>query len=201
MSSSINDFKSVILRNRGFAKANRFKVEITSVPGASGSARDLNFLCESVNIPGKQITTLDYDNGTHRPIKIPTGYIEDDVTMIFNLTNNYLVKRALDSWMQQIINANSYRLAYDAAYKRDIKISQLDENNAVVYTSILYAAYPITINSIDLDNNSESTISKATVVFTYDPRGSAAASSDETFINNIFNNNINPQIGSNIAPS
>lgn len=168
MSSSINDFKSAIMRNRGLAKANRFKVEITSVPGLSGSTRDLNFLCETVNLPGKQITTLDYDNGTRRPVKIPTGYIEDDVTMVFNLTNNYLVKKALDSWMQRIIDVNSYRLAYDSAYKRDIKITQLDDNNAIVYTAQLKSAYPITINSIDLDDNAESTITKVTTVFTYD---------------------------------
>jgi hypothetical protein len=169
MSSSINDFKSAILRNKGFAKANRFMVEITSVPGLSGSTRDLNFLCETVNLPGKQITTLEYDNGTRRSVKIPTGYIDDDVTMVFNLTNNYFVKTAIDAWMQRIININSYRLAYDTAYKRDIKISQLDENNSIVYTYTLYSAYPITLNSIDLDNNSESTIAKATVIFTHDP--------------------------------
>jgi hypothetical protein len=168
MSSSINDFKSVILRNKGFARPNRFEIEISNVPGWSGNTRDLKFLCETVNLPGKQITTLDYDIGTRRPLKIPTGYIEDDVTMVFNLTNNYAVKVALDKWMEQIINVNTYLLSYDTSYKRDISITQLNEKNGQVYTAQLRNAYPITVNSIDLDSNSESTVQKVTVVFTYD---------------------------------
>ena len=86
MSSSINDFKSAIIRNGGIAKPNRFHVTFASLPGSSSSTRDVPYLCESVSIPGKQITTLDYDIGTRRPLKIPTGYIEDDVTMTFILT-------------------------------------------------------------------------------------------------------------------
>lgn len=169
MSSSINDFKSAILRNRGLARPNRFSIEITGVPGRNINTRDLSFLCETVNIPGKQITTLDYDIGTRRPLKIPTGYIEDDVTMVFNLTNNYLVKNALDSWMASIINLDSYLLSSEESnFKRDVKINQLDENNRIIYSVRLEKAYPITINSIDLDSNSESSIQKVTAVFTYD---------------------------------
>lgn len=169
MSSSINDFKSVILRNGGFARPNRFEVTFGKIPGWSGSTTDLKFLCETVNIPGKQITTLDYDIGTRRPLKIPTGYIEDDVTMVFNLTNNYMVKKAIDAWMKQIINVDSYLLNKDhTKYKTDIEVVQLNENNSRVYTAKLQNAYPITLNQIDLDSNSESTVQKLTVVLTYD---------------------------------
>lgn len=168
MSSSITDFKSAILRNGGFARPNRFEIEISQIPGWSGETRDLKFLCETVNLPGKQITTLDYDIGTRRPLKIPTGYIEDDVTMVFNLTNNYMVKVALDKWMEQIVDVDSYLVWYDSSYKRDITIAQLDEKNEKIYSVQLRKAYPITVNSIDLDSNSESTVQKATVVFTYD---------------------------------
>jgi hypothetical protein len=170
MSSSIRDFKSAILKNKGFARSNRFKIQITDIPGSGElDTRDLNFLCETVNIPSKQINTIEYDRiGMARPLKIPTGYTEDDVTMNFNLTNNYVVKTALDSWMEKIININSYLLSYDAEYKRDIAIAQLDESDGVVYAVQLVNAYPISIGSIDLDNGAESSISKVTVVFTYD---------------------------------
>lgn len=168
MSSSINDFKSAILRNKGLARPNRFSIEITGVPGRNFNTRDLSFLCESVNLPGKQINTFEYDNGTRRPIKIPTGYIEDDVTMVFNLTNNYLVKNVLDDWMKSIINVDTYLLASEENnYKKDIRINQLDENNSIIYTAHLEKAYPITINSIELDSNAESAIQKVTAVFTY----------------------------------
>lgn len=169
MSSSINDFKSAIIRNGGIAKPNRFHVTFASLPGSSSSTRDVPYLCESVSIPGKQITTLDYDIGTRRPLKIPTGYIEDDVTMTFILTNNNLIKTAIDKWMQKIINVDSYLLTSNYNdYKTSINITQLDEQNKEVHKVKLEGAYPITLNSIELDNNSESAVQKVTVVFTYD---------------------------------
>lgn len=170
MSSSIRDFKSAILKNGGFARSNRFQIQITDIPGSGGiDTQDLNFLCETVNIPSKQINTIEYDRiGMARPLKIPTGYTEDDVTMNFNLTNNYIVKTALDAWMEKIISSASYLLSYDIEYKRDISIAQLDENDRIVYAVQLVNAYPISISSIDLDNSAESSISKVTVVFTHD---------------------------------
>jgi hypothetical protein len=169
MSSSINDFKSAIIRNGGIAKANRFYVTFAAIPGSSESTRDISYLCETTSIPGKQITTLDYDIGTRRPLKIPTGYIEDDVTMTFILTNNNFIKTAIDKWMQKIINIDSYLLTSNySEYKTEIGITQLDEQNKEVHKVTLQGAYPITLNSMELDNNSESTIQKVTVVFTYD---------------------------------
>ena len=187
MSSSITDFKNAITRNKGFAKPNRFKLEITSVPGWSGSTSDLCVFCETVNFPGKQINTIDYDIGIRRPLKIPTNYTEDDITITFNLTNNYLAKVAIDEWMKSIINVDTYLLSYDSDYKRNITISQLDENNSVVYKQQLKSAFPITLNAIELDNNSENTIQKVTVVFAFDPKQDAtqAASEASNFIGDI----------------
>jgi hypothetical protein len=169
MSSSINDFKSAIIRNGGIAKINRFYVTFAAIPGSPESTRDIPYLCEAASIPGKQITTLDYDIGTRRPIKIPTGYIEDDITMTFIATNNNFIKTAIDKWMQKIINIDSYLLTSNYSdYKTEIGITQLDEQNKEVHKVTLQGAYPITLNSMELDNNSESTIQKVTVVFTYD---------------------------------
>ena len=163
--STITDFKNVVQQNGGFAKANRFNVEITAIPGFNGgSTRDLSFMCESVSIPGKQITTLDYDNGTRRPIKIPTGVIDDDVTIIFNLTNNYFVKQGFDTWLSKIIN-QQYLLSYVSEYARDVKISQLDENDNERYVVTLKNAYPFQVSAIELSNSSTDTISTVSVTF------------------------------------
>ena len=166
--STITDFKNVVQQNGGFAKANRFNVEITNVPGVGdNSARNLSFMCESVSIPGKQITTLDYDNGTRRPIKIPTGIIDDDVTVTFNLTNNYFVKHGFDTWLARIID-EQYLLSYVNEYARDVKISQLDESDNEVYTVTLENAYPFQVSAIELSNSSTDAISTVTVTFTCD---------------------------------
>jgi hypothetical protein len=167
--SSISDFKSTIARHGGFAKANRFAVEITDVPGfgSGDTVRDLSFMCESVSIPGKQITTVEYDNGTQRPIKIPTGVIDDDVAITFNLTNNYVAKNAFDAWIQKTIDSQ-YLLNYADVYSRTIGIYQLDEKDNIIYEIELKNAYPFQIGAIELANASESTISTVTVTFACD---------------------------------
>jgi hypothetical protein len=166
--STISDFKIAVQRHRGFAKANRFAVEITNMPGLSTEgARDLSFMCESVSIPGKQITTLDYDNGTRRPFKIPTGVLDDDVAITFNLTNNYFVKQAFDTWLNTIID-QQYLLNYIDKYVREVTISQLDENDNEIYSVVLKNAYPFQVAAIELANASTDTISTVTVTFACD---------------------------------
>ena len=166
--STISDFKAAVQRNRGFAKANRFAVEITNVPELDiESSRDLSFMCESVSIPGKQITTLDYENGTRQPLKIPTGIIDDDIAITFNLTNNYFVKRAFDAWFNKIID-QQYLLNYIDKYVREVKISQLDENDNEIYIVVLKNAYPFQVAAIELANSSTDTISTVTVTFACD---------------------------------
>ena len=89
--------------------------------------------------------------------------------MTFIATNNNFIKTAIDKWMQKIINIDSYLLTSNYSdYKTEIGITQLDEQNKEVHKVTLQGAYPITLNSMELDNNSESTIQKVTVVFTYD---------------------------------
>lgn len=171
MPSDINSLKLAIQEAGGLAKPNRFKVTMTLPAELRGQfstmGRDIEFLCESVSMPGKQITTLDYEFGYKKAIKIPTGFIEDDVTMVFNLTNNYLVKNALDRWMEIIIDPDSYLSSYKSEYSSTITIAQLDERDRPRYTVKLIGAYPVTLNAIEFDNGTTDASQKITAVFTY----------------------------------
>ena len=51
--------------------------------------RDISILCESVNLPGRQITTIDYQ-AERQSIKVPYSAMNEDVTMSFILTNDLL---------------------------------------------------------------------------------------------------------------
>lgn len=169
--SSINDFKNAIAINGGFARPNRFEVSITDIPGFNEnieSLRDLSFMCDSVTIPGKQITTLDYEISTRRALKIPTGFVDDDITLTFNLTNNYLAKRAFDAWTNYIVGVNSYLTRYHDEYTRDIVIKQLDDQDRETYSVLLQRAYPYQIQSVELGHENESSIQKVSVTLTCD---------------------------------
>ena len=129
--------------------------------------RDISILCESVSIPGRQITTLEY-TAERQAIKIPYSFINEDVTMSFILTNDYYMKRMFDSWLSGIIDQTTYRVGYKKDFTTDIVIQQLNQKNIPVYSCRLENAFPVTVNAINLDSNSENTIQKVSVTLSYE---------------------------------
>ena len=184
---SIDNLKSTIGRRGGLAKTNRFQVIFTppqgnllSVKGLIGAItsggglksmindpRDISLLCENVTIPGRQITTLDYQAEKHA-VKIPYGFINEDVTCSFLLTNDYYMKTMFDNWLEQVFNTETYRAKFKKDFTSDVVIQQLNEKNIPVYGIRLENAFPTTVAGITLDNNSESAVQKINVTFSYD---------------------------------
>lgn len=189
--STIDDFKSMLSARGGLAKANRFLVImqppvqslfhfdiqeliVKSISAGASSVnlrdfmtdpRDLTMLCESCSLPGRQVQTLDYQS-YRQTYKVPTGYFNEDVTFSFHVTNDYYIKKLFDKWMDHIISHKTYHLGWDSDFKCDVIIHQLDDNNIPVYGVKLKDAFPISVNSISLDNNNDDTI-KVQVAFTY----------------------------------
>jgi len=169
---TIEQLKSIIGKRQGLAKSNRFKIFMSPPESVTSSVsvnetRDIELMCESCSLPGRQITTLDYSL-IRQQLKIPNGYLNQDITFVFHLTNDYFMKRLFDQWSSLIIDQNTYKLNYKNDYQRDITIYQIDENNNNVYGVVLKNAFPITVESIDLNNTSENTTQKVSVTFTYE---------------------------------
>jgi hypothetical protein len=163
----IDNFKGAIARRGGLAKTNRFDVLITLPASiADDRGRDLTLLCESAILPGKQITSTEWSLYGHT-IKIPTNFIQEDVTCLFNVTSDYYVKRVFDRWQNVVINNETFLLGYDNEFKADIHIRQLNELDAVIYETVLLGAYPIAVQPIMLDNNAEQQTQKLSVTFSY----------------------------------
>ena len=193
--SSIDKLKSTISARGGLAKANRFQVFFTPPQGSllggglsgllSGGGlkslindpRDISLLCESVTLPGRQITTADY-TADRQALKIPYSFINEDVTCSFLLTNDYYMKTLFDGWIEQVFDTESYRAKFKQDFTSDVIIQQLNSENIPVYGVKLENAFPTTITGITLDNNSESADQKLSVTFSYDnyvPEGPLAS--------------------------
>lgn len=195
--NTIDNLKATISKKGGVAFANRFQV-FFQPPGAvtiknllnsdpkslvgdlaknaiSGGSpkniipdpRDISILCESVNLPGRQISTIDYQ-ADRQTIKIPYGVINEDVTMSFILTNDYYMKQLFDKWMSGIFDVENYRVGYKKDFVTDVVIQQLNKNNVPIYSVRLEDAFPVTMQSIQLDSNSENTIQKLNVTLSYE---------------------------------
>ena len=198
--SSIERLKSLISKKGGLAKGNRFNVIFTppkqtllnfdlesivssaisgnfSAKNLINDPRDISMLCDSVSIPGKQISTIDYQ-AQKQSIKIPYGTLHDDVSLTFLLTNDYYMKSMFDQWINNIVNTDTYGVAYKRDIVTDVIIQQLDEQNTPIYGVKLEGAFPTTMNEILLSNESTDTIQKLNVSFSYDryvPQGALSS--------------------------
>ena len=173
---NISDLKSTLSKRGGVAVQNRFKVDIlppASLKLGADGARDLTILCESCTMPGRQISTVDYQLLQHS-FKIPSGFTLDDVTLTFVLTNDFFPKKLFEAWAASTIDFNLYKAKYLEDYRGTIVIHQLakgywtDEDEPNIVQSVkLIDAFPIQLSAINLDNTAENSVQKFSVVIAY----------------------------------
>lgn len=186
---NIDNLKSTIAKKGGLAPSNRFNV-IFAPPAVSllnlnveniiGSVisgnfnagnllndpRDISILCKSVTLPGRTLSTFEHDHDRQQN-KYPYTFIDEDVTMTFHLTNDYYMRNMLEQWQSGIFNTESYVTGFKNDYSVDVIIQQLNQKNIPVYGVKLEKAYPISYESITLDNSSENAVNEMSVTFAY----------------------------------
>jgi len=188
--SNIDNLKSLISKKGGLAKANRFNIIFTpptqsllnlnpevlvgsllsgtfSARNLINDPRDISLLCQSAQIPGRQITTIDYQ-AHKQQVPIPYTAINEDVQLKFLLTNDYYIKVLFDNWESSIIDMANYQIGYKKDFSTDVIIQQVNDKNVPVYGVKLQNAFPTTVTAIELDNSSENTVQELTVTLSYD---------------------------------
>jgi len=197
--TTIDDLKSTIGRRGGLARSNRFAVYVTHPNKKQGllntdwsglasnllttalsggdvdpmaffnDPRDMFLLCDSVQLPGKRIATME-KRITHKAVKKPYSYMVDEVTFSFILTNDYYIKKYFDSWQNMIVSPDDLGIAYKDTYTTDIVIQQMSTGNDFIpaYGVKLINAFPIAVNAIDLSNQSASDALRVTITVGFD---------------------------------
>lgn len=165
--SNVDQLISAISNASGAAKANRYRVSFDGVKGDM-----LNIMCDSVTWPGRQIATTDYSTGM-KATKKPYGFMIDDVAISFILLNDWGAWDFLKTWQSSVINNidsddGAYSVNFKADYSKQVLIEHLDVNDKVLKGVKLYAAYPTTLNAIELGNANENTIIRCTASLAYD---------------------------------
>ena len=186
---SIDNLKSVVAKKGGLARPNRFNViftppsqsilnlDVGSIIGSvlSGNfeadnlindPRDISLLCQSVTLPGRNISTFDHQD-FKQSNKFPYTFIDGDVTISFLLTNDYYMRKMFDNWMSNIFSADSYIVGYKKNYAVDLIIQQLDQKNTPVYGTKLEKAFPTAIESTELSQDGQEVV-RMSVTFAYD---------------------------------
>lgn len=166
MPRSINDFKASFKDD--LARPNRFDVNIpipiTLIPYVS-TARNLTYRCESTNLPGRQLATM--EQKSYGPVEsYPYATTFNDIDLTFLVDADMNQKIFFDAWMNYInpLYNNNYR--YKGDYSTTLRVNQYDQTNELTYSVDLFEAFPVSINQMDLDWSADG-VHKLTVTFNY----------------------------------
>ena len=165
---SLNDFKAN-LENFGTVRQSRFDV---AIPGIY--SKDLVFRCESVNIPGIQILTKDFNlYGGQPSIKIPNGRSNEEIQMTFLAMQDMRDRYFFEEWISDISDFGTNNVAYYDKVAKDISITIYNEKKTTaelvpVYIAQLVKTIPTRIEMMQVAWNDYDTLLKYSVSVSYE---------------------------------
>jgi len=119
---TIDDLKALISNKGGLARGNVFAVSLPPLAGLR--SRELNLLCSSVNLPGRQIMSQEREIGLITQ-KVANNHAYDDVNLTFRCLNDYGIKEYFETWQNLCIDQQSLEVGYLNEYAFNVKIHQL----------------------------------------------------------------------------
>ena len=185
MSFSVETFRSKLESGGGPAYGDRYHVSFKApdgvileansylkTEGASNVTSRLSWLCDTINIPSRSLTTTEFRT-YGLPVKRPYGSVYTESQMEFLCTRNMGEKKFFDAWINYIFNNNSYDIAYYDKYVTDIDIYHFDRSVSDVsdldkstYHIKLEEAYPTLIGEVSM-NHTATEVLKLPITFTY----------------------------------
>lgn len=155
MAGSINEFKSSFTKD--LARPSRFDVQIPVPLGLVpyiGTSRRLNFRCENAELPGRAISTSTMKiYGPEEKYPYQSNY--NDINLTFIVADDMREKLFFDAWLEWMNPTLSFDFKYKKDYVVTLRINQYDLRNKISYSVDLLDAFPIGLNSLDLDWSSD----------------------------------------------
>ena len=166
---SLNEFKAN-LEKFGTVRQSRFDVRI--IPGKY--SQELTFRCDSVNIPGIQILTKDFNLYGGQPIvKIPNGRSNEEIQMTFLAMQDMRDRYFFEEWISDISDFGTNNVAYYDNVAKSILITIFNEKGSTaelvsVYTAELVKAIPTRVEMIQVAWKDYDTLLSYSVSFSYE---------------------------------
>jgi hypothetical protein len=158
MSFNVQNFISHISKYNELARADKFEVRIPlprTVDRKDFGTRELMFQCEAAELPGRNITMIEYRHHAFTE-RVPHMTNYTDVNLSFYCNNRFEEKKFFDAWLNSMIPTNTgivqyYRVDNESAYAVDIKIRQYDQMGNRIYNCTLIEAIPTAISPLSLN--------------------------------------------------
>ena len=174
MAFSVTDFTGVIA-SKGLASSNKFEVDIFFQDGIS--KKEMNLMCDSATIAGKNIQSVaDIQYGVRREVAYGAPTFEP-LTLTFYCTETLAEKTLLDNWQQKMVatsaisgtNGGTFDVGYYDDYAKNSKIvvTKLDVTGKTIYKHEYRETYPKTVTAIQLSHGTSSAPIKVSATFNY----------------------------------
>ena len=166
--AQLDDFKANLIG--GGARANQYRVTITPPPGISIGldVRRTSFLVTASQLPASTLGEIVV------PFRGRNIYVSGDRpapdpwTTTFMNDTDFMIRNAMERWHNGINDfANNTGVINSADYQTDLTVEQLDRDDTVLKSYIFRAAYPLTIQAIDLTNDEATAIETFEVTWRY----------------------------------
>ena len=183
---STEKLRSLIDESGGLASPTRFSVVLPDVSQMVSPAlqltaerlgaidpRDLNVICTSAQLPGKQLNVMSREVGIGTK-SIANGQVFTAINLSFYLTNRYEIRKYFQHWMNCVVTQDENDAMYAGYYNnyvRDVTIHQLSrENDSIessIYSVTLVNAFPTQMELISLNNQAQTTAMEMTISLAY----------------------------------
>ena len=181
---SIDEFRATISDHGGLQRVNQFILNIPlpeflrksliedfsinnalSLVGKNIFDGTLGLLCQSINIPGKNLRTSSIKiNGQTRVV--PMNYEWEEVSATFIDTNDCLIYNTFYKWIDGINNPVTNTGRFYDDFVMDLRLDYLNKNNEVIGYITLNEAYPTSVTRAE-STYSEHGHMTTTVKFAY----------------------------------
>ena len=140
---SIDTFRASV---GNFVRPTRFRV----FPGIMINDRNFEFLCKAASLPAANLGMINVPyQGRMIPDAGDTTF--DPWTITIQQDERFIVRNQLMAWKEMINgNATNISLLPPQAYKTDIVVEQLNQQNGIIASYRLVGAFPINIGEIQL---------------------------------------------------
>jgi hypothetical protein len=173
--TSPQDIKRFIaeVKKDGLSRTNRFGCTVDAPKtlrtnpafAAADFYRKLFLYCESINIPGVNISTTPARTfGETR--EMPYEKVFDPVTANYYIDTGFKVKAFFEAWQDSIQNTTDRTIQFYDNYVSTVHLFVNDVANNTRYLVKLHEAYPKTVQSINLAQGSNE-VAKLNVTFAY----------------------------------
>ena len=178
----LNDVLSAFHSNEGYAQPNRYEVLI--IPPAKrgggqqqnifagmerqGDTRSISLRAQSVNLPGRNLTTSNDTNiyGPEREVVEGVNYAEE-ISIEYQARSNLSERVFFENWQRQAFNETTWNIGYYNDYIGEIQLFVLDKQDQRRYGIKLHDVFPKTIGPNALAYDANDTLMLTPVNFSF----------------------------------